>query len=231
MLKIENLSLSYDGKKTILEGLCLDAKEGSLHGLVGGNGSGKTSLFNCLYGTVVFQQGTILLNGSPLKRDAIAYLETENFFYPKITGKEYLNLFAHVNPGFDFRGWNELFVLPLNRLTDTYSSGMKKKLAFLGIMSFDRPVMILDEPFNGVDMETVQIMKVILDKLRHAGKIILITSHILESLTSICDSISYLSGKNIVFTYNRSDYDKIQEAVFGLDNAGTKARVARLLQS
>lgn len=229
MLEVNNLYLSYDGKDPVLDGLNLEVAPGRLHGLVGLNGSGKTSLFNCLYGTVPFQRGSISWNGSPLHKKVVAYLETENYFYPKITGKEYLNLFAGMNPAFDFQAWNRLFQLPLNDLTDDYSTGMKKKLAFLAILSFDRPVMILDEPFNGLDLETVQTIKLILEKLRENGKTILITSHILESLTTICDAISYLSEKKIAFTYSRGEYQRIPEAVFGPGTASAANLLNRLL--
>ena len=126
------------------------------------------------------QSGSISYDSLPITKNKIAYLESSNYFYPYITGKEYLRMFQTQNLSFNIDKWNELFELPLNKLVEDYSSGMKKKLALMGILSLNREILVLDEPFNGVDLETVHKIKSLLIKLKESNKTIIITSHILE---------------------------------------------------
>jgi len=224
MIKINNLTVNY-GNHNVLNQLRMEIQSNTIHGLVGLNGSGKTTLLNTVYGLKNKATGTIQYNDKDIKRKNIAYLETINYFYPRITGKEYLNIFKTQNPNFDVDKWNTLFELPLKKLIDDYSTGMKKKLAIMGIICLNREVLILDEPFNGVDLDTVQKIKTLLLKLK-SRKTILITSHILESLLPICDSISYLNDGKIEFTKNRNNFDEIENEIFAVhqDNLDKKIR-------
>ena len=212
MIKIDELEVNY-GNNNVLNELCLEIASNTIHGLVGLNGSGKTTLLNTIYGLKNKVKGTIQYYDEDIKRGKIAYLETINYFYPRITGKEYLTIFKTQNPNFDIDKWNTLFELPLNKLIDDYSTGMKKKLAIMGIICLDREVLILDEPFNGVDLDTVQKIKTLLLQLK-SRKTIMITSHILESLLPICDSISYLNDGKIEFTKIRNNFDEIENEIF-----------------
>jgi len=214
MIKIDKLNVNY-GNNNVLNELCLDIASNTIHGLVGLNGSGKTTLLNTIYGLKSKVKGTIQYQDEDIKRKNIAYLETINYFYPRITGKEYLNIFKTQNPNFDIDKWNTLFELPLNKLIDDYSTGMKKKLAIMGIICLNRDVIILDEPFNGVDLDTVQKIKTLLLQLK-SRKTIIITSHILESLLPICDSISYLNDRKIEFTKNRNNFNEIENEIFAV---------------
>lgn len=168
--------------------------------------------------------------GQPLTQKSIAYLETHNFFYFRITDREYLNLFKIKHPTFDVTGWNQLFDLPLDRYVEQYSTGMKKKLAFMGIVALDRPILILDEPFNGIDLETTQKLKIIIKALRERDKTILLTSYILESLTSLCDDISYLNNKQIQYTFDRTEFAKMEETIFQHFNVEHEAVVRKLME-
>lgn len=214
MLTINSLTVSY-GKTTVLDNLNLEAEEGMIHGLAGINGSGKTTLFHTIYGFIKPDTGSIQLNGQPLSRKKIALLETQNYFYSNIKGKEYLNLFPDPGGTFSIEPWQELFRLPLDDLIEDYSTGMKKKLALTGILKMDKPILLLDEPFNGIDMEAVRIIQLLLVRLKEKGKTIIITSHILETLTSICDHIHILENKNITRNYRKSDFEKISQYLFG----------------
>ncbi len=214
MLTINSLTVSY-GKTTVLDNLDLEAEEGMIHGLAGINGSGKTTLFHTIYGFIKPDTGSIQLNGQPLSRKKIALLETQNYFYSNIKGKEYLNLFPDPGGTFSIEPWQELFRLPLDDLIEDYSTGMKKKLALTGILKLDKPILLLDEPFNGIDMEAVRIIQLLLVRLKEKGKTIIITSHILETLTSICDHIHILENKNITRNYRKSDFEKISQYLFG----------------
>ncbi|MCG6185861.1 ABC transporter ATP-binding protein [Maribellus maritimus] len=211
MITISNLTISYNGKK-VIDDLNLSMKEGFIHGIVGLNGAGKTTLLNTLFGLKKADAGTMLFDDHKLNKKAVAYLVTENFFYLNITGREYLNLFK--NDAFKTEEWNRLFGLPLDRIIDGYSTGMKKKLALLGILKQDKSLMILDEPFNGLDIETNRIIRMILLRLKEKNKTIIVTSHIIETLTNLCDFIHYLEGGVIKFTRDRSGFSEFEQEVF-----------------
>lgn len=214
MLTIKNLTASY-GKDSVLENLNLDIEEGMIHGLAGINGSGKTTLFHTIYGFIKPDAGTIQLNEQPLSRKKIAFLETQNYFYSSIKGKEYLDLFPDSTSTFSVKMWQELFKFPLNDLIENYSTGMKKKLALTGILKLDKPILLLDEPFNGIDMEAVRIIEKLLLRLKEKGKTIIVTSHILETLTAICDQIHILENKNITRIYRKNEFEGIAHDIFG----------------
>lgn len=213
MITIDKLSVSYRAGEYVLDSLSLDLPARAIHGIVGLNGAGKTTLFDTLFGLKRAQQGTVSYNGHPLTKKDTAYLPVENFFYPNITGAEYLSLFYA--PGFDREAWNALFGLPLNRLIDEYSTGMKKKLALLGIIEQDKPVLILDEPFNGLDMEMCRVVHLILLQLKAAGKTLIVSSHILESLTGLCDYIHYLQNGRIKCSQPKERFPLFAQELFG----------------
>ncbi|MEZ5103311.1 MAG: ATP-binding cassette domain-containing protein [Draconibacterium sp.] len=211
MITISDLSISYNSKE-VISGLNLAMEEGAIHGIVGLNGAGKTTLLNALFGLKKADAGTILFDNQKINKKAISYLVTENFFYSNITGREYLNLFK--NEAFKTEEWNRLFGLPLDRIIDGYSTGMKKKLALLGILKQDKSLMILDEPFNGLDIETNRIIRMILLRLKEKNKTIIVTSHIIETLTNLCDFIHYLEDGVIKFTRDKSGFSEFEQEVF-----------------
>lgn len=211
MISVEQLTVSYQKDKNVIESLDLILQEEMIHGIVGLNGSGKTTLLNSIYGLLKPGSGRIMLNGNPVSKKDISYLPTENFFYSNITGYEYLSLFK--NTEFDVDDWNKLFLLPLDTIIDTYSTGMKKKLALLGVLKQNKPVLILDEPFNGLDIEAYQVIKTILLQFKKKGKTILITSHIMETLTGICDYIHHLHKGKIVKSIAHDKFDDFQREI------------------
>jgi ABC-2 type transport system ATP-binding protein len=194
--------------------LNLTIEPDQIHGLVGLNGSGKTTLFNSIYGFIKSRKGSICWNEQPLLRGDVAFLETQNYFYSNITGREYLQLFTTENSSFDLEIWQNLFKLPLDDLIENYSTGMKKKLAILGVLKLDKPIILLDEPFNGIDIETGRIIKVLLEKLKQRNKTIIVSSHILETLTNTCDYIHYLENKKIKATYDKGSLKNIEQDIF-----------------
>jgi ABC-2 type transport system ATP-binding protein len=211
MITIENLHISYTTNQNVLMGLNLHLSEGEIHGIVGLNGAGKTTLLHAIAGYLKPDLGKISLKneGKPMK--TIAFLETENFFYAYLTGREYLQLFK--NSTFNNDQWNELFGLPLDELIDHYSTGMKKKLAIMALMRQNKPILILDEPFNGLDIESSRMLRSLLLKISQK-KTIIITSHILETLTNLCDHIHYLEGGKIAFSSEKNDFHSIEKMIF-----------------
>jgi ABC-2 type transport system ATP-binding protein len=208
MLSIDSLEVRY-GAAVVLRGLSLELEPGQVHGLMGRNGEGKTTLLDAVFGMVHPRAGSIHLRGAPIRSCDVGYLQAHTFFYPRITGREYLRIFQSRHPAFDVEAWSQILELPLDRLVERYSAGMQKKLALLGILSLDRPVLLLDEPFNGLDLESNHLLGRLLRMLAVSGKTILLTSHILESLTRSCDRIHLLASGAVAGTFHPGEFDRL----------------------
>lgn len=221
MLKINKLSVAYQNQE-ILKELDMDFQAGEIHGILGMNGAGKSTFFNSICGLIKIKSGECLYHNTWVNSDHIAFMQTDTYFYPYMQGIEYLDLIGGTNPNFDAAHWNKIFELPLTQLIENYSTGMKKKLVFMGILAQDKPIYILDEPFNGVDIESNEKMTQILKYLRDKGKIILFSSHIIHSLTDCCDKISYLKNGKFVQTYFKKDFSTLQILVKELVSQGVE---------
>lgn len=210
MLAIEQLNYSY-GKQQVLNGLNLNVHEGELHGVLGPNGAGKTTLFRLIANWLPASAGTITWQSAPVQKRQTAYLETAPYFYPYLKGVEYLRLIRDEPQ--QIESWNKLFDLPLDDLIDGYSTGMQKKLAFIGILLQNRPILILDEPFNGVDLAGNEMMMAVIRRRRNNKGITLISSHILHTLTHVCDRISLLGNGEITQTFELKDFAVLENLV------------------
>lgn len=210
MLSINHLSFSYE-KKSVLENISFEVKNGEVLGILGLNGAGKSTLLNSIAGFLPLQQGTIQFQNEPLHLQSIAMLETHNYFYPHLTAQEYLHIFVKNGQMVDLQSWAEMLDIPLNQEIEDFSTGMKKKLALLSILILDRPVMIFDEPFNGLDLESSFLLKEIILKLKAKGKTILLTSHILETLTGICDKILWLKSGSVEHIFEYASFGSIEK--------------------
>jgi ABC-2 type transport system ATP-binding protein len=228
MIAIENLNVSY-GDFRVLDDLSVSLPLHCVHGLVGMNGAGKTTLLNTMTGFVKPGSGTILMDGHSLNRGEIAILETESFFYSHITGREYLGLFSTRPDISDIDEWNRLFKLPLDQLIDGYSSGMKRKLALAGVLRQDKQIVVLDEPFNGLDLESSRLLSMIIARLKERGNMVLVTSHILGSLTGICDYIHLLRNGKILFSRDKENFSTLEQDIFRDVDQGYIDLVNRLL--
>ena len=211
MLEVRNLNVSFKNQK-VLQGFNLNIENGEIVGILGKNGAGKTTFFESLYRSVKFS-GEVILENQHLKREQISYLETENYFYPYITGKEYLSYFKEISNS-KYIELIEKFNLPLNKFVQYYSSGMQKKLALIGMLLLDKPINILDEPFNGVDFEGVHILYDIIGNLKSENKIVIVSSHIIETLFHTCDKIAILQNGQIEKIYEKSEYEQLQNFKF-----------------
>ena len=212
MLTINDLTVKY-GDHAVLFDFNLHLEAGSVHGLVGLNGSGKTTLLNTIYGLTKKDKGEILYDGHPLIRKKIAFLQTENYFYSTITGMEYLKFFLYYNPQFDLTALLKIFQLPLNELIDTYSTGMKKKLAIMANLILDKEIMIFDEPFNGLDIESVFILTRLIAQMKNRQKTVIITSHIIDTLTPVCDKIHWLQDRIIQKSFANTEFHLFKSAL------------------
>ena len=213
MINIQNLTYSFSGHK-VLDDISIDFQQNQVYGIVGLNGAGKTTFFNVLSTTLKTQSGSLKLNGNTITNKDIAYLETVNFFYSRITGNEYLKIFKQTNPIFNLLSLQEFLKLPLDDLIETYSTGMKKKLALLGVLKQDKQLFLLDEPFNGLDLETNKILELIIATLKEKGKTIFVSSHIIEPLISVCDQIHYLDNGKFAKSFEKNSFHKIEDELF-----------------
>ena len=229
MLTIRNLQVEYKKGAPILKGIDLSMESGKIHGLVGLNGAGKTTLLNTLYTFIRPSEGSVCYDERPLRRRDIAYLEAENYFYPYMTGREYLNLFPAGRNGFETDSWQQLFHLPLDDITENYSTGMRKKLALLGVLKPDKPIVVLDEPFNGLDLESAHILTLILQQLREGGKTVLVTSHVFETLTSSCDQIHHIDHGIIDHSYSREQFGMLQKLLYSTIEDQTSDQIKKLI--
>ncbi len=212
MLEIRNINVKYS-ENYILKNLStsVDKMSNNVLGVLGKNGAGKTTLFNTLFGALNFTR-EILWEGKKLDRENIAYLETTNCFYPYITGKEYLNYFtADISA---VENYNSLFNLPLSEFVDTYSTGMKKKLALIGVLLLDKPINILDEPFNGMDFEGVHALYDVIKDMKSKNKIIIISSHIIETLFHTCDNIAFLQDGTVGKIIGKNEFNQLNKFKF-----------------
>ena len=209
MLELLDLHKAY-GRHEVLRGVSLALRPGSIHGLIGANGAGKTTLINCLYGLESDYVGTVRAPGAV--RELTGLLPYEPYFYPRLTGREYVQfcLQARGRPVPDLRPWNQLLELPLDQYATDYSAGMKKKLALLALLVQDFAFLILDEPFNGLDLEANLLLKTILQRLRDRGTGILLTSHILGTLTEIADEATVLVGGRVQRHYPAAEFGTLE---------------------
>ena len=208
MIEIKNLNKRY-GTKTVLEDINLSFKSGQVYGIVGENGAGKTTLFRCVAGLESFN-GTIT---SPFQniKNHLGYLETNPVFMSYITGWEYLKLLCSAKKlqTENFEEQN-IFNLPLNQYADSYSTGMKKKLALMGVLLRKNDIIILDEPFNGVDIQSNMLITEIIEELKKLNKTILISSHIFSTLNKLCDRIMFLSKGKIIMNVEQDEYTTLE---------------------
>jgi ABC-2 type transport system ATP-binding protein len=213
MLDLHSIHFSYDDVE-VLKGISLQLESGKIHGLAGMNGSGKTTLLQVVYGLLKPQNGDIRFKGKPVQMEETVFLEAGNYFYHRLTTKETLQLFSIANPSFEIDRWLEVFSLSGKEFTEDLSTGMRKKLAILCALAKDKELMLLDEPFNGLDMESVMVLHAVLKELRKKGKTILITSHILETLLENCDSIQTFAEGRIIQSYLPAEYDQMKKDFF-----------------
>jgi ABC-2 type transport system ATP-binding protein len=213
MIEIKDIYVSY-GDNCVLKGLSSSFNTSEIHGIVGLNGSGKTTLFNTIAKVIIPDSGQILFNNNIMKRSDTEFLETENYFYSNVTGNDYLKIFSASNKNFSLNAFQGLFRIPLDDIIETYSNGMKKKLALLAVLKQDKTIYIFDEPFNGLDLETNKVLEIVIKRLKEKGKTIFISSHILEPLTDICDNIHLLSNGKITASYKENNYYELKRGLF-----------------
>jgi len=209
MIRVEQLSKSF-GANEVLRDINLTFDAGKVYGIVGANGAGKTTLFRCIAGLET-HTGLVESDKQPFKNH-LGFLPTNPYFFSKITGWEYLQLFctARKISITNFEDKN-IFDLPLNQYAITYSTGMKKKLALTAILLLKNDCFILDEPFNGVDIQSNIIIVELIKKLKSLGKTIIISSHIYSTLSATCDEIHLLKDGQFIRRVLPNEFELLEQ--------------------
>lgn len=214
MIRIQIPSFSYSDK-IILKNISLELKTGGVYGIVGLNGAGKTTFLNLLGGFLKEKGCLVTKNDERIPKKSIAYIDTEIFFYPKLTAEEFLSVFSAGNKNYNESALAELFSLPLNGLIEEFSTGMKKKLLLISQIKQDKDFYIFDEPFNGLDLETNKLLEVIIGILASRGKTVFVSSHILDPLIHISHSIHFLKDQTLFKSYSKKNFESVSEDLFG----------------
>jgi ABC-2 type transport system ATP-binding protein len=211
MISIHALSKSYNGKE-VLNDIELNLLKGNVYGIVGENGAGKTTLFRCIAGLESYA-GSIESEIESLK-DKMGFLTTDPYILSKITGREYLRLLCLARQ-VKVEDWDtkNIFDLPLDQYAESYSTGMQKKLAITAILLQKNEIFILDEPFNGVDIQSNILITEIIHHLKSLEKTIIISSHIFSTLSDTCDTIFHLSEGKIKQQYQKTDFHLLESEI------------------
>ena len=205
-----SISKKEFGSKIIFENTTITIQENGIYGIVGKNGDGKTTLFKCMLSLTPFE-GKISFKSALLKSQKIAWCPTEPALYEELTAAEFYDFYRELTSSTSNNS-KMLFDVTENQLIKNFSTGMKKKTYLNAVFQNDYPIYILDEPFNGLDLEANYILVQYL-KEKSKSSIILISSHILEILYANCESIFVIKEKKIV-NFQKDDFQKIEEKLF-----------------
>lgn len=208
MIEFKNFTKTY-GNKTILNDITLKLEKGKIHGFVGKNASGKTMLFKAICGFIIPTKGCVLVNEKEIGKDLDfptdcgVIIEVPGFIN-NISGFKNLKILASINNKINSEKIKDslrLVGLDPNdkRPVNSYSLGMKQKLAIAQAIMEDPSLLILDEPLNAIDKESVIDLKELLINLKKNGVTILITSHIDENINSLCDNVYKVSNGSVSY--------------------------------
>ena len=200
MIEVKNLTKKY-GSQVCLDNVCLSFDEGRIYGVVGENGAGKSTLFRCLTNLENYD-GEVEIDAGL----SVGYLSDTPFYYTYVTGREYIEFCMKASGKvLDKAALEEInshFRLPLDKYATRYSLGMKKQLAIMALMLQEPDVVILDEPFNGLDVVGTLILKKWFKELKSRQKTVIFSSHIISSLTDISDEIHYIHAGKLIRSFN-----------------------------
>lgn len=212
MLKISNYSKSYKSNVKAVDNLSLEVNSGDIFGFIGHNGAGKTTTIKAVAGVLDFEEGEITIDNISIKKDPVAckqrmaYIPDNPDLYEHLSGIAYLNFIGDIfQVGKDTRmklieEYAEAFELTKN-LGDaigSYSHGMKQKLAIISALIHKPKLLILDEPFVGLDPKAAHTLKTIMAKVCSEGSAIFFSTHVLEVAEKLCNKIAIIKGGKLV---------------------------------
>ena len=213
MLKIEHLTKTYGDKKAV-DDLSLHIQSGEIFGFIGHNGAGKTTTLKACCGILQFDAGEITVDGVRVKADPIAckemiaYIPDNPDLYEFLTGIQYLNFIADVYKvsAADRKERIERYAKELGIYDDlatkigAYSHGMKQKLAVISALIHQPKLLIMDEPFVGLDPKATHTLKTIMREMCDQGAAIFFSTHVLEVAEKLCDKIAIIRDGKLVIS-------------------------------
>ena len=229
MLKIQNLTKSY-GDKIAVDNISLEVESGDIFAFIGQNGAGKTTTIKCVVGINQPTSGDIFINGVSIKKDAfeckkqLAYIPDNPDIYESLTGIQYINLVADIyrvnkktREELTKKYATELELInDLNNPISTYSHGMKQKLVFISAFVHSPKLLILDEPFVGLDPKVSFAVKNMMREFVDNGGAIFFSTHVLEVAEKLCNKVAIIKEGKIIASGTMSEVrkDKSLESVF-----------------
>lgn len=212
ILEIKNFSKTYPGGKRAVDGLSLDICAGDIYGFIGQNGAGKTTTLRAVSGILQFDEGEILIDGNSVKAQPVlcksisAYIPDNPDIYEFLTGTQYLNYIADI-----FRvdqktrsekivKYADMFRIldDLGKLVSSYSHGMKQKLVIISALLHSPKLLILDEPFVGLDPEAAFKLKSVFKEICGQGFAIFFSTHVLDVAEKLCNKIAIIKGGKLI---------------------------------
>ena len=230
MIEIKNVSKSYDGVKNAIDKISFNVENGSIFAFIGHNGAGKTTLIKALIGIHDFDSGEILINGKSIKDNPIdckkimAYVPDNPDLYENMKAIDFINFVCDM---YDISKKDRMDIINKyakifemgNKLNDdisSFSHGMKQKIAIIAALAHNPKIIVMDEPFVGLDPKAVFDMKEIMHEMVKDGKIIFFSTHILDVAEKLCDHVAIIKNGKIVKTGRMKDIkgDTSLEKVF-----------------
>ena len=229
MLKIEHLTKTYGDKKAV-DDLTLHIQPGEIYGFIGHNGAGKTTTLKAVVGILVFDGGEITVDGTSIKADplqckkTIAYIPDNPDLYEFMSGIQYLNFVADIfgvnaeTRQERIRTYADAFELTddLAQPISAYSHGMKQKLAVIAALVHDPKLVIMDEPFVGLDPKAAHILKGLMRDICDRGGAIFFSTHVLEVAEKLCDKVAIIKNGQLIKSGTMEEVkgDESLESVF-----------------
>ena len=206
MLKIQHLTKHYKGSNKGVTDISLNVEAGDIYAFIGHNGAGKTTTLKCVVGIHDFEQGEIYVNGVSMKENPLlckqqfAYIPDNPDLYEYLTGIQYLNFVADIFevPETERNQRMEKYAATfgltdaLGDLISSYSHGMKQKLAIISALVHQPKLLILDEPFVGLDPQAAVVLKNIMKEICEAGGAIFFSTHVLDVAEKLCNKVAII---------------------------------------
>lgn len=230
MIEIKNVSKTYNGKKKVLKNISFKIEGGEIFAFIGHNGAGKTTMIKCIMGILDFEEGDILVDNKSIKEEPLeckrimAYVADNPDLYENMKAIDFINFICDMyEVSEDIRRENTLKYAKMfeieDKLNDDISSlshGMKQKVALIAALAHNPKVLIMDEPFVGLDPKAVYDMKEIMRDMAKHGKTIFFSTHILDVAEKLCDRVAIIKDGTIVKVGKMKDIkgDESLEQVF-----------------
>ena len=212
MIEIKNVSKTYNGEKKAIKNISFDIKDGEIFAFIGHNGAGKTTMIKSLVGILDFEEGDILINNKSIKKDPIncklemAYVPDNPDLYENMTAIDFINFVCDMyDTDINIRKetiekYVKMFEMEdkLNDDISSFSHGMKQKVALIAALAHNPNVLIMDEPFVGLDPKAVFDIKNIMKQMTKERKTIFFSTHILDVAEKLCDRVAIIKNGEIV---------------------------------